>query len=115
MQMSRLKQAWRIWICPGMLLQIYGAVLVLFFVALKPMIESDQGAVYFLEHMLTFATGGGLLAACYVIMNRYERVKQVKVRRRTRGFCVFFGAVYALYGLLMVCDLVKEIQRAGQS
>jgi uncharacterized membrane protein YidH (DUF202 family) len=112
MQAGRLRQAWRVWICPSIFLQIYVSVLVLFFVTLRPMIESEEKAVYFLEQMLVFAIGGGMLAAWYGIMNLHEKVKQMRVRRRTKRFYLFFMGIYALYAFLMVCELVTETQHA---
>jgi len=108
-QGNRLKDAWRIWICPCMLWYAYASVLVFFFWTLELLIRDNDDGVYYLENMLVFAMAGGMLTACYFIMLQCEKVKQVRVRRRIRLAFAFFVVVYVIYALLMVCDLAKEV------
>ncbi len=110
MQMKRLREAWRIWIWPCILCilwHMYFGVLLFFFWTIEPMVASDFGGVDYLENMLVFAGVSSALALCYIIMMHDEKVRQVRVRRRTRRAFVFFAAVYAVYTLCTVCDLVE--------
>jgi hypothetical protein len=106
--MNRLREAWRIWICPCILWYMYFSVLLFLFSTIEPMVASDYGGVDHLENMLVFGGLGSMLAVCYIIMMHHEKVRQVRVRRRTRWAFVFFAVVYAVYTLCMVCDLVEE-------
>jgi len=105
---KQLRQAWRIWICPSIVLYAYAGVLISFFGTLEPLVANDGEVVYYLENMLAFSIVSAMLAVCYLVMIQYERVKQVRVRRRTRFAFAFFTVVYAIYTLLMLSELLKE-------
>ena len=72
------------------------------------MVASDDGGVYYLENMLVFAAMGPMLVVLHFMMMQQERVRQVRVRRGIRRAFVFLVAAYAIYTLLVVCDLAEN-------
>ena len=109
MNMSNLKQAWSIWLLPLIILQLFVMGIMLFFISLKAHIQSNRNAIYIAENMITFALGGAILTAWYIVLGRYERIKQAKVRKITKFFWKFFVCVYIIYTIIIIFELIKEL------